>query len=141
MIRMPRPPMPVAPAVRKIRVTRAFEQDFNKVAWFHDWEKEDIDLEKARIRIHQPALEDIPRMARVVRALELVARHYGWTLDEMREWRGPLRHPGPARDFILNLALAVQHGYRQTPDNNFQRLGQWLAEHGLDPIDSEGDAP
>jgi hypothetical protein len=76
----------------------------------------------------------------VIRALEVVAKHYGWTPDEMAQWRVPLRHPGPDRDFILNLAQAVEHGYRQVPDNNHVRLAAWLAEQGLDPIDSEGDA-
>jgi hypothetical protein len=131
--------MPVAPAVRKIRVTREFEKDFNKVAWFYDWEKADIDFEKSRIRVKQEAMDDIPVLARVIRALEVVARHYGWTVEEMGQWRSPLRHPGPDRDFILTLAMALQHGYRQTPGNNHQRLGEWLAENGLDPVYSEGD--
>lgn len=141
MQRMPRPPLPVAPAVRKIRVTRDFEKDFNKVAWFYDWELADIEFEKMRVRIKPAALEDVPRLARAIRALEAVAGHYGWTMDDMAQWRTPLRHPGHERDFILNLDLAIQHGYRQTLDNNHQRLAAWLASHGLDPIHSEGDLP
>jgi hypothetical protein len=137
-MRQLRPPRPVAPATPKIRVTRDFEKDFNKLSWFFDWELADIELEKSRIRIHPPALEDVPRMAKVIRALEVVAKHYGWTDDEFYEWRGPLRHPGPNRDYILNLANAVQHGYRQTLDNNYQRLATWLAEQGLEAILSEG---
>jgi hypothetical protein len=138
---LPRAPRPVEPATTKIRVSRDYEKDFNKVAWFFDWEKADIDLEKTRIRIKRAALEDIPRMARVVRALEVVARQYGWTYEDMAEWRRELRHPGPGREYVLNLARAVQHGYRQTPDNNHQRLALWMAEHGLDPVYSEGEAP
>jgi len=138
-MRLPRPPRPVAPATRKIRVTREFERDFNKVAWFYDWELADFEVEKVRIRINQAAMDDIPRLARVIRALEVVARHYDWTGDDMNEWRRSLRHPGPDRDYILNLANAVQHGYRQTPGNHHQRLAAWLAEHGLDPLSSEGE--
>jgi hypothetical protein len=139
MSRLPRTPLPVAPAVRKIRVSRDFEKDFNKVAHFFDWELKDIELEKSRIRIHPPALDDIPRMARVIRALEVVGRHYGWTVEDMAEWRIPLRHPGPDRDFVLNLARAIEHGYRQTPENNYARLADWLAANGLDPVYSEGE--
>lgn len=139
MPRLPRTPLPVAPAVRKIRVSRDFEKDFNKVAWFFDWEAADIAFEKSRIRIKQAALEDIPVLARVIRALEVVARHYGWTTDEMAQWRIPLRHPGPDRDFVLTLAMALQHGYRQTPDNNYARLADWLAANGLAPVYSEGE--
>jgi hypothetical protein len=141
MARLPRPPLPLAPPTGKIRVTRDFEKDFNKVAWYYDWELADIEFEKARIRIKPEALADVPRLARVIRALEVVAKHYGWTMEDMGQWRSLLRHPGIDRDFILNLANAVQHGYRQTPENNYARLAVWLAEHGLNPIDSEGDAP
>jgi hypothetical protein len=137
---MPRTPRPVAPSVRKIPVTRDFMIDFNVVNHFYDWEEEDVALEKVRIRINQAAQDDIPRLARVIRALEVVARHYGWTREDMAQWRAPLRHPGPDRDFILNLALAVQHGYRPGPDNNHVRLAVWLAQNGFTPLDSEGDA-
>lgn len=140
-MRMPRPPAPVAPSVRRIRVSREFRNDFNKVAWFYDWDKADLAFEESRIRVKQQAMDDVPRLARVIRALEVVAKHYGWTMEDMGEWRIPLRHPGPDRDFVLNLANALQHGYRQTLENNHQRLAEWLAENGLDPIYSEGDAP
>jgi hypothetical protein len=139
MIRVPRPPRPVAPATRKIGVSRDFVLDFNKLAWFYDWELADIEFEKVRIRINQAAMDDVPRLARVIRALELVARHYGWTPHDMGQWRIPLRHPGPDRDFILNLARAIEHGYRQTPDNNHQRLAAWLASRGLDPVHADGE--
>lgn len=139
MMRVPRPPRPVAPATRKIGVSREFLIDFNLLAWFYDWELADIELEKVRIRINQAAMDDVPVLARVIRALEDVADHYGWSEDEMRAWRSPLRHPGPDRDFILNLANAIAHGYRQIPDNNYQRLAAWLAEHGLDPVYADGE--
>lgn len=137
---LPQPPRPVAPATRKIGVSREFMIDFNKIAWFYDWEAADIEFEKTRIRIKQAAMDDVPRLARAIRALEEVARHYGWDASDMAQWRIPLRHPGSERDFILSLALAVEHGYRQTPDNNHQRLGAWLAARGLEPVLSEGEA-
>jgi hypothetical protein len=138
-MRMSRPPRPVAPATRKIAVSRDFMIDFNMLAWFYDWELADIELEKVRIRINQAAMDDVPRLARVIRALEDVAEHYGWTVEDMAQWRVPLRHPGPDRDFILTLAMAIEHGYRQTPDNNHQRLAEWLAANGLDPVYSDGE--
>ena len=139
-MRLPRPPRPVAPAERKIPVTREFLLDFNRVNHFYDWDPAEERLEKVRIRVHPSAQADIVRLARVIRALDVVARHYGWTDADRAEWRTPLRHPGPERDFILNLALALRGGYRQTPANNYMRLAPWLAANGLDPIDCEGDA-
>ena len=139
-MRLQRPPRPLAPRVRPIPVTRDFLLDFNRVNHFYDWSPVEEALEKAQLRDNPAARADLPRLARVIRALDVVARHYAWTADDVAQWRAPLRHPGPERAFILNLALALQCGYRQTAANHYIRLAGWLAGNGLDPIDAEGDA-
>lgn len=140
-MRMLRPQRPLPPPTRRIAVSRTFALDFNKLSHFYDWTEGQVAAEKARVRDDQLAMDDVPRLARVIRALETVAKHYGWTEKERAEWREPLRHPGPDRDYVLTLAMALQNGYRQTPENNFIRLGAWLARNGLDPIVTQGDAP
>ena len=139
-MRLQRPPRPLAPRVRPIPVTRDFLLDFNRVNHFYDWSPVEEALEKAQLRDDPAARADIPVLARVIRALDVIAKHYAWTATDLAQWRSPLRHPGPERTFILSLALAVQCGYRQTPANNHIRLAGWLAGNGLDPIDAEGDA-
>lgn len=139
-MRLQRPPRPLPPRVKPIPVTRDFLLDFNRVNHFYDWDPAEEALEKERLRADPAARADIRHLARVIRALALVAKHYGWADDDLAQWRVALRHPSPERTFILNLALALQCGYRQTLENNHIRLAGWLAEHGLDPIDAEGDA-
>jgi hypothetical protein len=125
------------PAARRIGVPREFLIDFNRVAHFFDWTHAECEAEKARIRGDAAAMADVPRLARAVRALDVVARHYGWTDAERAEWRAPLRTCGDTRDYIATLGMAIQHGYRQTPENNHIRLAAWLAQQGMDPIATE----
>lgn len=139
MLRTARPARPLPPPVRTVGVSRAFVIDFNKLNHFYDWSEAECATEKARLRRDPAAMADVPRLARVLRALELVARHYGWTETERAEWRVPLRQPGAARDYIAGLALALQHGYRQHPGNQYQRLAAWLAAHGFEPPDTRGE--
>lgn len=140
MKRAPRPQRPMPPATRRIGVSREFVIDFNRVATFFDWTHHECEDEKTRLRGDAAAMADVPRLARVVRALDVVARFYRWTDTELAAWREPLRHPGPARDYVVTLAMALQHGYRQGPENNYIRLAAWLAKQGMDPINTDGDA-
>lgn len=129
----------MAPATRRIGVPREFLIDFNRVAYFFDWDDAECTAQRTRIRSDAAVYADIPRLARVVRALDVVARYYRWTDSDRAEWREPLRQPGPARDYIATLAMALQNGYRQGPDNNHIRLASWLAQQGLDPILTDGE--
>jgi hypothetical protein len=139
MLRSLQPQRVLAPPTPTISVTREFLIDFNRIDHFYDWDEARRAVVKARIRANAALFADVPRLARVLRALDVVARHYGWTEAERAEWRGPLARPGAARDYIATLALALQHGYRQSRLNNHMRLAPWLAAQGLDPVDTQGE--
>lgn len=69
-----------------------------------------------------------------VRDFNFLTELYGWTPEDVEEYRTLIRGSPQTMDYLATLAMAHRLGYQQTPDNNFVRLNVWLSQQGHAPI-------
>jgi len=55
-----------------------------------------------------------------------IANFYGWTNSDIEEVKKETRESPELVKYWSELADAHRHGYRQTKENNYMRLAEWL---------------
>ncbi len=64
-----------------------------------------------------------------------IANFYDWDSATIEEVKNETRGKPELMKFWVDLADAHRKGYRQTKENNYMNLWQWMYEHyGKDPI-------
>jgi hypothetical protein len=67
----------------------------------------------------------------LLRDFAYIANLYGWTTEDIEDAKAQTRaNPDEMSLYWTRLASAHRAGYRQTPENNFIRLDQWIAING-----------
>jgi len=62
-----------------------------------------------------------------LRDFAYIANLYGWNAEDVEDAKAQTRaNLGELVPYWTHLAAAHRAGYRQTVDNNYMRLGQWI---------------
>lgn len=66
-----------------------------------------------------------------LRDFAYIANFYGWTAADVEDAKAQTRaNPAEMRRYWSELAAAHRAGYRQTRENNYMRLAQWIQLYG-----------